>query len=87
MMNQIFIRHENWSGSDERQEIAGFQFSGMSTWVDVSKLRDGHRGEIKCLLCGSNNWTDNGRSINEYECGSCGNFITVEPKNHVQESE
>ncbi|HBX1867347.1 hypothetical protein [Klebsiella pneumoniae] len=79
-MNQIFIRYENYDGSSTRQEIAGFQFDGMRTWVDVGKLRDGHRGEIKCVRCGANNWTDNGRSINEYECGCCGSFITVEPK-------
>lgn len=27
--------------------------------------------------CGSNDWTDNGRSVNEYECNGCGQFATV----------
>lgn len=31
---------------------------------------------LKCR-CGSNDWTGNGRDINEYECDGCGQFITV----------
>ncbi|MBM68206.1 MAG: hypothetical protein CME43_01855 [Haliea sp.] len=31
---------------------------------------------LKCR-CGSNEWTDNGRTINEYECDGCGQFVTV----------
>lgn len=36
---------------------------------------------LKCPACKCNNWTDNGRSINEYECDSCGQFITTSPIN------
>lgn len=31
---------------------------------------------LNCI-CGSNNWKDNGRFMNEYECDSCGAFVEV----------
>ena len=31
---------------------------------------------LRCR-CGSNDWTDNGRTMNEYECNGCGQFITA----------
>lgn len=79
MSNKVFIRYTPQSSNEKRQQIAGFRYEGMSQWNEVNKFREGTNGEIKCLECGANNWTENGRSINEYECGSCGAFISVEP--------
>lgn len=31
---------------------------------------------LKCR-CGADNWTDNGRDVNEFECDSCGQFVTA----------
>lgn len=78
---KIHIRYTSNGGGTTKQEIAGFCYDGMTRWNEVSKMRDGTVGEIKCLHCKSNNWTENGRAINEYECDSCGAFITVEPRN------
>lgn len=75
----IFIRYTAQIGSEKRQQVAGFCYDGTRQWNEVNKLRGGTNGEIKCLDCGANNWTENGRSINEYECDSCGSFVLVEP--------
>lgn len=41
---------------------------------------------LKCL-CGSNNWTENGRFMNEYECASCGQFVQALFTNHGRTGE
>lgn len=81
MMSRVFIRYESHYRPDVKQEVAGFIFDGKDRWVNVSSLPHGTSGELLCQKCGANNWTENGRSINEYECGCCGAFVTVEPIN------
>ncbi len=61
-------------------EIAGFMFDG-GQWVSATDIPRPGSYEIRCNKCKSNDWTENGRFINEYECGCCGAFISVEPKN------
>tara|TARA_R110000772_G_scaffold245181_3_gene358593 strand:+ start:981 stop:1241 length:261 start_codon:yes stop_codon:yes gene_type:complete len=46
---------------------------------------EGRRYVLECK-CGANDWTDNGRSINEYECNCCGQFITVSQAKELEES-
>lgn len=80
-MGKIFIRYESSHGPDVRQEVAGFCFDGATQWIHAKDFSERIHGEVKCHTCDANNWTENGRSINEYECGCCGSFVTVEPIN------
>lgn len=75
----IYIRYTDMAGFCRRLEVSGFRYEEMKWWVEVGKLSYGSVGEIKCLHCMANNWTENGRTMNEYECGCCGGFIVVEP--------
>lgn len=78
---RIHILYRNHFNNTYRQAIAGFSFDGINGWMDVYRMPAGTKGSIRCIKCNANDWTENGRSINEYECGCCGAFITVEPKN------
>ncbi|AFB84066.1 hypothetical protein F418_p49 [Hafnia phage Enc34] len=82
--NHVFIRYTTPRGKTKIQEIESFCFDGMRTWYQVGSARAGTQGELKCLMCNSNNWTENGRTINEYECAGCGYFVKVEPKNNQE---
>lgn len=81
---QLFIRYVcvGWAVERElRQPINGFCFDGDTQYYIPSNFPENTTGEVKCRSCRSNNWRENGRSINEYECAGCGAFVTVEPKN------
>lgn len=63
---------------DKKLRVGGFRFEGEAQWrtrfgyVPLSKP-----SQFRTLLCkcGANNWSDNGRFINEYECQCCGAFV------------
>ena len=62
--------------SSGRMKISEWRFDGNIVSTDARE-KDAGEGKyyfLKCK-CGSNNWTDNGRHINEYECDSCGQFV------------
>lgn len=84
MAGRVSIRYRTspgWNGEKTIiQPINGFQFDGFVQWVDVAKLKETNVGLLKCIACGSNDWTDNGRYMNEYECACCGAFVSTEPK-------
>lgn len=80
-MQKLYIRYSHIRGKVFRQEIVSFCLDGAENWINVNTLKLHREAEVKCLHCGANNWTENGRTINEYECGCCGSFILVEPKN------
>lgn len=71
------IRYESYSSSNCRQLISGFSFEGKP-WATVQEAPNQVR--VLCI-CGADNWTDNGRTMNEYECACCGEYILTEPKN------
>ncbi len=52
---------------DQQKEVSDFGEAEVSP------------GKVRVLLClcGANNWTENGRSMHEYECDSCGHFVKV----------
>ena len=57
--------------------ISEFMFDGEThTYVENLGLDENKNYHLKCK-CGSNDWVDNGRDINEYECNVCGQFVTV----------
>lgn len=64
---------------NEPHEVAGYCFDGCQ-WVNVADIPRSGRFEIRCNKCKSNDWTENGRFVNEYECAGCGNYIQVEHK-------
>lgn len=67
-------------GINEREvtnEVSAFKCEGEQRKEAHNK--DAGKGRIfylKCK-CGSNDWTDNGRMMHEYECNGCGQFIEV----------
>lgn len=86
MTAKIGIRYTTspgWNGEQIRvQPLNGWRFNGGKDtgWISVSGLPDNLNGEIKCAECHANNWTDNGETMNQYECDCCGAFVTTEPK-------
>ena len=76
MAKGIYFKYRDCS-SDKTIKASAFSF-GDEQWINSHEKEagEGRRYVIKCK-CGANDWTDNGRSINEYECGCCGQFITV----------
>lgn len=76
----VYIKYENYAGSVYREKLGGYSFEDGQDITDFGE-KDIPEGKIRVLLCkcGSNNWTDNGRNINEYECDCCGQFVTAYP--------
>ena len=91
-MAKIFLRYPtecvNNSGRMviryDAHEVAGYRFDGEQ-WVNAGDIPRSGDYEIRCKKCKANDWTENGRFINEYECGCCGAFVSVEPMNHVNQ--
>lgn len=89
-MAKVFIRYPTeWVNDAGRMvtryaqhEVNGYSFDGCQ-WVNVCDIPKEGRFEIRCNRCKGNDWTENGRFINEFECASCGNFIQVEPRNQI----
>lgn len=76
-MNGVSIKYRAYWGGTRKQPLAGFSV-GNKPWVNV---RENYEKPLLVICtCGANDWTDNGRSMNEYECGCCGEFVLTEPK-------
>lgn len=76
MPKDTVIRYTNYCGAAFRQKIAGFSV-GNGPWVTCFPQPQ----QMKAICpCGADDWTDNGRTMNEYECACCGEFILTEPK-------
>ena len=77
-MNGLFLKYESASGAHVEIKLRSYMFDGgyKNVLVDNEKYKnkDGMLYSKKCM-CGANDWSDNGRSINEYECNCCGQFI------------
>jgi hypothetical protein len=60
-----------------RYKVSAFRFEGGS-WQELPK-RQMPEGKVPLLLCscGSGEFTENGRSMNEYECPCCGQFVEL----------
>jgi DNA-directed RNA polymerase subunit RPC12/RpoP len=66
-------------GRTYTQPLVWWRHEGINNGFYASQIPAD--GAVKCLACNSNNWTDNGEHMNQYECATCGAFITTEPKN------
>lgn len=69
--------YESYLGRKSTINVSEFIFEGKAR-VSVERLGldQNKRYRLKCE-CGGNDWTDNGRYFNEYECNVCGQFVTV----------
>lgn len=76
-MSGVSIEYRTYWGGTRKQPLAGFAV-GSKPWVTV---REDHEKPLLVVCpCGANNWTENGRWMNEYECDCCGEFVLTEPK-------
>lgn len=79
--SEVYLKYLSYCGTDRVMKLSGYSFEGEPTITDfgVREIPEGKIRILKCK-CGCNNWTDNGRFINEYECGSCGQFVEAYEK-------
>lgn len=72
----LYIDYESLNGGG-RIRIHSHSFDGNG-WIEAHN-KTAPLGRIYLLKCkcGSNDWTDNGRSISEFECQGCGQFVQV----------
>ena len=73
----LHLRFESHRGTTTIR-LKGYRFDGKQ-WCTTHNY-PAPRGEIFVLGCdcGAQEWQDNGRDLNELECGACGQFIQVE---------
>lgn len=84
MAKKVAVRYTNHSGKIKYQTVNWFRHDGFNqAGTNVDSLTEDNYAfaTIKCRACGANDWTENGESINQYECSCCGAFVTVEPGN------
>lgn len=76
-MKGVSIKYETYWGGTRKQPLAGFSV-GNKPWIVCEEKYE--KPLVVLCSCGANNWTENGRTINEYECACCGEFVLTEPK-------
>ncbi len=75
----LHVRYEDaLSGNRTTTRLDSYCFDD-GNWQDAhdKQAAEGRVYLLLCNQCQSNNWRDNGRSINELECDSCGQFVKV----------
>lgn len=78
-MGNNCVKYTRHNGKVYRQPINWWRHDGINRGFNACDIPAD--GSIKCLACGANDWTENGESINQYECACCGASLTVEPRN------
>lgn len=75
----IHFRFSDFNGKSSEFAVNEFLFDGERQYRknDDVDAGEGKKRFIICKDCRSNDWTENGRTINEYECNSCSAFVTV----------
>ena len=58
--------------------VTSFKFEEQARWQDLPG-KEVPEGELPLFICkcGSREFTENGRDINEYECPCCGQFVEL----------
>lgn len=76
--SDLYFRYTAYTGRRRTVKVAAFNFEGgpyvqefPTVTIPTDKIR-----VLRCQ-CGSNNWNDDGRFINEYCCGSCDRYVTI----------
>lgn len=75
---ELYFRYTAYTGRRHTVKVVAFNFDGGTyvqefppVTIPADKIR-----VLRCT-CGANNWTDDGRYINDYCCGSCGSYVTI----------
>lgn len=68
-----------WNETPEKHVALSARFDGDAQWTELPKkpVTKGMAPLFKCK-CGSTEFSDNGRKINEYECPCCFEFVEIE---------
>lgn len=76
--SDLYFRYTAYTGRRHTVKVVAFNFDGGTyvqefppVTIPADKIR-----VLRCT-CGANNWTDDGRYINDYCCGSCGTYVTI----------
>lgn len=75
----IYFRYKDHFERNKSIQVNSFKFDDEIQYCNKPFLIS-YKAETKKALickCRANDWHDNGRDVNEYECGQCGMFITV----------
>lgn len=84
-MNDLFeiefiFKYQDWSDKVKKITVQSFMFDDTKQFFN-NPFKISHKSKYAkhwlICKCKANDWRDNGRDINEYECGQCGMFITV----------
>jgi hypothetical protein len=79
----LYFRYELYPNEEVvTKRVSQYSFDGRP-WVKAHN-KTASLGKIFVLKCQcrSNMWNENGRNINEYECQSCGQYISIIFTNH-----
>lgn len=74
----VYLNYSSPISSDKRLRVGAFRFDGETQWrtkFGYIALKSPKQFRILLCKCGADDWGDNGRFINEYECQSCGAFM------------
>lgn len=86
-MYGLFFKYKDF-GKKYTIKIDSFLYDN-ERWrkADHDKFGESRKGKVMLLKCRckENNWTGNGRTMDEYECGSCGTFIKVKEQKMMKE--
>ncbi|RFT12266.1 hypothetical protein DYB39_04205 [Providencia rettgeri] len=77
---EVIFKFSKWNGNTIKFPVQSYMRDGDNNFSNRPfKLQSKPTFEKYWLTCkcGANEWTDNSRDANEYECNQCGMFITV----------
>lgn len=76
----LYIRYESGlSRVTQKLRISCFYFDNQPRVNAHNRdCGEGKISRLKCI-CGSDDWTDNGRFMHEYECAGCGQYVEAYP--------
>ena len=76
--SDIYFTFTNHWDSSRTFKIKGFNFDNeIPVEAFQPALIPANTRRVLLCRCGSNNWRDDGRWVNEYTCDSCDQHITV----------
>lgn len=73
----LYFKYSSQVGIDCKFRVGHYRFDGDEEVKGHSKIAPENKVSVLKCKCGSFDWTDNGRFINEYECNCCGKFTEV----------
>ncbi|MDE9447405.1 hypothetical protein KKJ06_22330 [Xenorhabdus bovienii] len=76
--SDVYFYYATRNGNTNKIKINGYHFDNEMSVEKFSPITipEKHIRILRCR-CGSNDWGEDGRYINEYCCNDCGQYITV----------